>query len=276
MRVKVCSLTDQDFDTKFQKSLIETGFAVVTNHSLDYGLIREAQYAWRSFFLSDDPYKLAYKNSVDPNMGYTALGGEKAVGAQVADIKQFFHWKPWQSLPPEVDHITVSLYEVLEGSISRKLLNALKGIGGNLDYSEVCQNSSNTLLRALYYPALNTCKSQEGAVRAAEHEDINFLTLLVAASAPGLQVLDSQGNWLDVPFEENSIIVNIGDSLQLASGGKLKSTTHRVVNPENIDTDRVSIPLFVHPRPDTILVPGVTAQQFLAQRLNEIYKGGYK
>jgi isopenicillin N synthase-like dioxygenase len=250
---------------------METGFAVVTHHGLDYGLILETQAAWKTFFGKDKSYKNTFLNPSDPNMGYTGFRGEKAVGASTADLKEFYHWKPGQDLPMELASTTCRLYGILEGDIAGRLLYALKGIGSTIDYSKVCQNSNNTLLRSLYYPALAECDVQEGAVRAAAHEDINFITLLVAASAPGLEVMDKSGVWHKVPHEENSIVVNIGDCLQLASGGELKSTTHRVINPEDFTSDRVSIPLFVHPRGNTILAPGITAQQFLDERLKEIY-----
>src|SRR5690606_8271472 len=105
-------------------------------------------------------------------------------------------------------------------------------------------------------------------VRSAAHEDINHITVLVAASAPGLQVLDKEGKWHNVPHEENSIVVNIGDMLQLASGGRYRSTTHRVVN---MPGDRISIPMFVHPNAKTVLAPGKTAAQFLAERIAQIH-----
>jgi len=274
MEVQICSLRDSDFDIKFRQSLMETGFAVITHHGLDYALIGEAQEAWKTFFKKSDEEKNVYVNHLDPNMGYTKFGGEKAVGAQIADLKEFFHWKLFYSLPKELEHVTARLYGVLEGDIAGRLLYALRGIGSEMDYSKVCQNSNNTLLRVLYYPTLKDCGiDQNGAVRAAAHEDINFITLLVAASAPGLQVLDKGGKWHDVPHEQNSIVVNIGDMLQLASGGLLKSTTHRVVNPDNNTSDRLSIPLFIHPHGNTLLAPGITAQQFLNQRLEQIYVG---
>jgi isopenicillin N synthase-like dioxygenase len=93
----------------------------------------------------------------------------------------------------------------------------------------------------------------------------------VAASAPGLQVMDLRGRWHDVPHEENSIAVNIGDMLQLASDGLFKSTTHRVINPSDDTSDRISMPLFIHPHAMTPLAPGITAGQFLQERINEIY-----
>lgn len=264
------------FNQDFTDSIISTGFAVITHHSIDFGLIRETQAGWRDFFNQNKSYKDQFVNEKDSNMGLASFGSEKAIGAEVADIKQFFHWKPGHTIPTEVADITHKLYSLLEGDVAGQLLQALtRSKLVSMDLTEVCRNSNNTLLRAIYYPSLDSIKQMPCAVRAAAHEDINFLTLLVAASAPGLQVKDSQENWFDVPFEDNSIIVNVGDSLQLASNKAFKSTTHRVINPNTNDSDRVSIPLFVHPHGNTMLAPGVTAQQFLNERLNAIYKGGY-
>ncbi|HXN74875.1 MAG TPA: 2OG-Fe(II) oxygenase family protein [Candidatus Acidoferrum sp.] len=168
------------------------------------------------------------------------------------------------------------MFYLLESHLAPQLLQALNGLGSTMDYREVCRGSDNTVFRALYYPALENLKIEEGAVRSSAHEDINFITLLVAASSYGLQVQDKNENWHDVPFEENSIVCNIGDMLQLASGGMLKSTTHRVVNPIKSNQDRISLPLFIHPHGNTLLTPGFTAQQFLNQRLSAIYQKEYK
>jgi isopenicillin N synthase-like dioxygenase len=275
MLVSVCNLRSSDFDHTFRESVINTGFAVLTHHGVDFGLIKETQKGWREFFNSPLSNKDQYVDPLDPNLGYRALGSEKAVGANIADLKMFYHFKPGVTLPPEVDHVTRKLFFLLEDTAGQ-VMRALDGVGSSMRYSQVCEGSDNTILRALYYPPLKDIEPQLGAVRAAEHTDINFLTLLVAASSPGLQVKDVKGNYFDVPFEENSIVVNIGDQLQLASNYAFKSTVHRVVNPSDLASDRLSIPLFVHANSDTMLVPGVTAQQYLTQRLNEIYKGGYK
>jgi isopenicillin N synthase-like dioxygenase len=277
MDVKVISLRSKDFDYDFMESIISTGFAVVKNFGVDLGLIRDTQAGWKEFFNKNRSYKDQFVNSKDSNLGFTGFGGEKAVGAQVADIKEFFHYKPGVQLPDEVSVLTQKLYSLLEGDVSGRLLHTLnRNESIPVDFVEVCRNSNNTLMRAIYYPSLDSIKQEPGAVRAAAHEDINILTLLVAASAPGLEVQDNVGRWHSVPFEENSLIVNAGDMLQLASGGRFKSTTHRVVNPDNSNSDRLSIPLFVHANGDTILVPGITAQQYLDERLNAIYQKGYK
>jgi isopenicillin N synthase-like dioxygenase len=268
MEVKVCNLRDNNFDSDFVNSVMNTGFAVITHHGIDHGFIKETQMAWRLFFLSHPDHKLSFINEQDPNMGYKGMKQEKAVGASQADLKEFFHWKPGQKMPAEVWALTQHMFYQLE-DVGQKILSVLD-LHGDTDYTKACFESDNTILRTLYYPAMDFT-AEQGAVRAAAHEDINFITLLVAASSPGLQVLDKKGVWYDVPHEENSIVVNIGDMLQLASKGIYKSTTHRVVNPETSASDRISMPLFVHPHGSTLLADGITAQQYLNQRLEEIY-----
>jgi len=262
MDVKVCNVRSNSFGIDFKDSVRETGFAVVTHHGVDHGLIKESQRVWREFFLSSLDYKNEFASTTDGNQGYKGMKTEKAVGAKVADLKEFYHWRPGKRIPPGVDTTTVRLFAQLE-DLGLQMLS-------ELDWRACCDGSNNTILRTIYYPAMDF-SAEPGAVRSAAHEDINFITLLVAASAPGLQVLDSKGKWHDVPHEENSIVVNIGDMLQLASRGVYKSTTHRVVNPSDSRSDRISMPLFVHPHSDTLLADGFTAGQFLAQRIAEIY-----
>lgn len=278
MEVKVCNLRDNDFNTKFIGSILNTGFAVITHHGIDFGLIKETQDAWRTFFKKPVDEKEVYLNVRNRNMGYNSFGTEKGLGASKPDLKEFFHWKPSESLPAEVAALTQKMFYLLEAHLAPQFLQALNGLGSDMNYNEVCQGSNNTIIRSLYYPALKDVVVEEGAVRSSAHEDINFLTLLVAATSAGLQVLDKNGKWHAVPHEENSVVVNVGDMLQLASGGLLKSTTHRVTNPANSSSDRISMPLFVHPHGNTILTPGLTAQQFLNQRIEAIstYKGDTK
>ncbi len=269
MNVQVVDLKSEEFEFQFIQSLKETGFAVLINHGIDYKDIQDASKEWRQFFLSDEIHKKAFINHENPNMGFKPMRQETAVGAKTSDLKSFYHYAPGNRLPPNTWAITLHLFQALD-DIGQKLLQAIDKDDPGKNYAESCWESDQTLFRSLYYPALDFCKEPD-AVRAAAHEDINMLTLLVAASAPGLEVLDRNGNWLAVPFEQNSIIVNVGDSLQLASDGKYKSTTHRVVNPKDNTSDRVSMPLFIGPHNDTVLAPGVIAKQYLDERLEQIY-----
>lgn len=270
MNVKICDFKATSFSQDFHDSVLETGFAVITNHDINRNLIKSTQRDWRKFFLSDLEHKNSFASTTDGNQGYKGMKSEKAVGATVADLKEFYHWRPGKILPPTVTANTAKVFKQLEeiGLVCLKVLDYYNNF--DTEYASCCEGSDNTILRTLYYPAMDFAQ-EPGAVRAAAHEDINFITLLVAATAPGLQVKDKDGNWHDVPHEENSIVVNIGDQLQLASNGAYQSTTHRVINPTDGTTDRISMPMFIHPASDTVLAPGITAGEFLAQRIAEIY-----
>lgn len=276
MDVKVVDFKSDAFEKDFVESVEKTGFVVVTQHGIEDSLIRSIQSQWREFFLDDQIYKNLFINEKDGNLGYKGMRSEKAVGSKVPDLKEFFHWKPGHILPGNVKEKTVELYEQLD-RLGIYMLSVIddynRSNGEYTTYASDCTRGDNTLLRTLYYPAMDF-SSDPNAVRAAAHEDINHITLLVAATAPGLQVLDKAGNWHGVPHEENSIVVNIGDMMQLQSNGRYKSTTHRVVNPENNTEDRISMPLFIHPHGHTRLSPDKTAKQFLDERLAEIYGVG--
>ena len=133
------------------------------------------------------------------------------------------------------------------------------------------KDSGQTLLRVLHYPPLKG-EEEPDAIRAAAHGDINLLTVLPAANEPGLQVQRKDGSWMDVPCDFGTLIVNIGDMLQEASGGYYPSTIHRVINPEGADMtrSRISLPLFLHPRPDVVLSERYTAESYLQERLREL------
>ena len=131
------------------------------------------------------------------------------------------------------------------------------------------KNTPSTLLRILNYPPLKG-DEEDGAIRAQAHGDINLLTLLVGATDSGLQVQDLNGNWHDVPTDRQSIAVNIGDMLELCTESFYQSTLHRVINPVGHNNARLSMPLFLHARPDVKLKGDFTAGEFLKQRLSEI------
>lgn len=274
MEVKVANLRSNDFEKDLIDSVVNTGFVVVTHHGIDASMIRESQKGWREFFLKEQMFKNLFINEKDGNMGYKGMRTEKAVGATKADLKEFYHWKPGQFMPQDVWAETLRLFHQLE-DVSQQILRVIDKEnhrqGEYTNYADDCYQSDNTILRTLYYPAMDF-NSEPDAVRAAAHEDINHITLLVAASAPGLQVMDKADKWHDVPHEENSIVVNIGDMMQLQSQGRYKSTTHRVINPENNRQDRISMPMFVHPHSHTLLAPGKTAGEFLKERIAEIYQ----
>ena len=131
------------------------------------------------------------------------------------------------------------------------------------------KDSAQTMLRALRYPPV-----ESGMVlpRAAAHEDINFLTIMPASDGPGLELQLSDGEWIEVVNRPSQVVVNIGDMLQEATEGFLRSTTHRVATPDEglAASGRMSLRLFLHPTPEAALFSRYTAGSYLSERLHEL------
>jgi isopenicillin N synthase-like dioxygenase len=195
----------------------------------------------------------------------------------VKDIKEYFHYYPWGQCPEDLRD-ELQAYYSQASSLASELLGWVEAFspeevrsGYREPLPNMINNSDQTLLRVLHYPPFDG-NEEPGAIRAAAHGDINLLTILPAASEPGLQVLSKTGEWLDVPAEFGNLIVNIGDMLQEASAGYFPSTIHRVINPVGGATkkSRISLPLFLHPRPDVVLSDRYTADSYLNERLREL------
>lgn len=259
----------------FSQSLKETGFAVLTNHPISPNLIEQAYQSWVNFFNSD--HKKDYTYQKPKQDGYFPFGTENAKNSSVSDLKEFYHFYLNGKQPPETQEITLALFSELiyMASILLKWVESHLPTTIATDLSmplhQMITNSENILLRILHYPPLHHA-IQAGAVRAAAHEDINLLTLLPAATAPGLEVLDAEGRWHAVSCDKGNVVVNVGDMLQKSTQGYYKSTTHRVVNPihANENVSRYSMPLFLHARPEVLIAPNLTAQTYLHERLRQI------
>jgi isopenicillin N synthase-like dioxygenase len=257
------------------RSLRGTGFAVVTGHPVPTGLMEQAYAEWERFFAS--PEKHSFTFDVKRQDGYFPFRSENAKGYPQKDLKEFFHVYPGTVLPGWMSDATRRLHGALS-ALAGELLALVEDhtpeavrAGLSMPLRKMVDGSPQTLFRILHYPPLSG-REEEGAVRAAAHEDINLITLLVAATAPGLQVLDARGRWRDVPADAGSIVVNSGDTLQMATGGHYRSTTHRVVNPtgEEARRPRLSMPLFLHPWPKVRLSATHTVGEYLEERLREI------
>jgi isopenicillin N synthase-like dioxygenase len=276
MRVLTVDYHNKDASEVFTQSLINTGFAVVKNHPLDFNLVRDVYKEWQKFFASSEKNKYLY----DPEKqdGYFPTStSEVAKGYTIKDLKEFYHIYPWGRYPTEISQKTRELYHEL----SQMAAILLQWVDENtprevrekfsMPLSDMITDSSRTLLRIIHYPPLRG-DEESGAVRAAAHEDINLITLLPASTAPGLQVKDVNNNWHDVPCDPESIVVNAGDMLQMCSDYYYRSTTHRVMNPigEAMKESRLSMPLFLHPRDEVRLSPVHTAKSYLFERLKEL------
>lgn len=258
----------------FCHSLRETGFAVLSHHPIATQLIDQAYQQWQAFFYSDTKHDYTYQKP--SQAGYFPFRTESAKDRKISDLKEFFHFYPWGQVPPSLRAISLTMYEHLH-QLAATLLQWIEGflpypISAKLSMplKTMIDNNPNTLLRILHYPPLDH-DTEEEAVRAAAHEDINLITLLPAATAPGLEVLDTQGHWYAVPCDPGNIVVNAADMLQMCTQHYYKSTSHRVVNPDTAENiSRFSMPFFLHPRDDVPLSQTHTAKEYLHERLRAI------
>ncbi len=262
-----------DAPARFVDSLRETGFAVLVDHPIPWRVVEQVHADWRSYFDADDKDRWLAGERQDGY--YPPDRSETAVGATVADLKEFFHWYPWGRKPFEGataelhrrgTKLATELLHWIDTQLPRDVRNALEQ-----SLSSMLEGSTRTMVRVVHYPPL-TGDEPAGAVRAAAHEDINFLTLLPAATEPGLEVLAGDGTWMQVDPDPGALIVNVGDGLQLATRQWFRSTSHRVVNPADAvaNTSRISTPLFLHPADGARLGDGWTALAFLQERIRAI------
>ncbi len=284
-------------------SLRRWGFVSLSSHGVDQRCLEEAYQAARLAFHLTEAQKRRYEDVEGGRQrGYTPLLMERAKGQSLGDLKEFWHIGRELSddhtyratgvmksnlFPrevPEFQSSMLTLYSAMD-QLAHQMLRVIEHYleipDGALD---ALASEGNSVLRVLNYPELERFQSREaGSVRAAAHEDINLLTLLPAATQPGLQLLTRQGDWLDIVPPAGAIILDTGDMMNVITGGALPATTHRVVNPPGESTEaRLSMPFFMHPRPDARLIPlgrhsgdqeieglGLTAIEFLSRRLSE-------
>lgn len=260
----------------FVESLRETGFGVLKNHPIRQELVSSIYQNWQVFFNGET--KMDFEYDKEKQDGYFPPSvSEVAKGFKAKDIKEYYHYYPWGRCPASLLE-EISTYYKEATTLAAELLGWVEhhspaSVSDKFSQplSSMIEDSQQTLLRILHYPPLQGDEAPD-AIRAAAHEDINLLTVLPAANEPGLQVKGKDGNWIDVPCDFGNLIVNIGDMLQEASGQYFPSTTHQVINPEGQDQSksRISLPLFLHPKPEVVLSERYTADSYLKERLAEL------
>ncbi|MBL7664349.1 MAG: isopenicillin N synthase family oxygenase [Bacteriovoracaceae bacterium] len=286
---------------KFVDSLMyglkDYGFITLVDHTVDSKLCKKAYDVVHEFFQQPTSYKEKFVCLEGGGQrGFTAFGKEHAKDSKFPDLKEFWHvgrqvsdehkfrkYYPknvWPEGMPEFKEVLSKLYN----SLDQTSVILLEAIGKGLDvpegYFKEMVTLGNSILRPIHYPP--TKNAPMGSVRAAAHEDINLITILMGATTSGLELLDHDGTWLPVETREGELIVDTGDMMEVITNGVLKATTHRVVNPDDSGTTRYSMPFFVHPHPETLLDPlascragglkyqPINSHEFLLQRIREI------
>ncbi|HEX7111663.1 MAG TPA: 2-oxoglutarate and iron-dependent oxygenase domain-containing protein [Mizugakiibacter sp.] len=280
----------------------EFGFCCISGHSIPASLIDGAYDAFKRFFALPTDVKMKYHVPGGGGArGYTPFGVETAKDSSYPDLKEF--WHIGREIPRDSRHADImapnlwptevpgfrehgyALYQALDQLGSRVLRALALHIGLPEHWFDDKTDSGNSILRPIHYPPIE--QDEVPNVRSGAHEDINLITLLVGASAEGLEVLTREGRWLPITTQGDAIVVNIGDMLQRLTNHVYPSTTHRVVNPPNANArkPRYSVPFFLHPNPDFLIdvLPScvgadnpsrypepITAHGYLQQRLREI------
>jgi len=290
----------QDLGEAFQN----IGFVAIKNHGLSDELTKKLYESVKEFFDLPDEVKQQYERmELAGQRGYIGKGKEHAKGRNTGDLKEFYHVGqelptieleaenyPENIWPAEVSEFkatTLAAYRALEKAGQSMLRAIALYLGFDENYFDDKVHNGNSILRQIhYFPIADPDSVPADAVRAAEHGDINLITLLMGASADGLQVLRRDGKWIPITALPEQVVVNVGDMLSRHTNNKLKSTIHRVVNPprELMHTSRYSIPFFMHPRTEMDLTclescidaenpkayTDITAGEFLTERLIEL------
>jgi isopenicillin N synthase-like dioxygenase len=291
----------RDFVDKLGDAFHRVGFVGVINHGIPQEKIDAFYNASKMFFSLPVSTKEKYEISgLAGQRGYTSFGKEHAKQSMVADLKEFF--QIGQFVPQDhplkheyPDNVNIEEAPEFFGQ-GKDLYRAFEEAGGHLlraiaihlgldeSFFDDKIKDGNSILRSIHYPPIT--QEPKSAIRSEQHEDINLITLLVGASAGGLQLLTSDNEWLEIMPQEGEIVINVGDMLQRLTNNYLKSTTHRVVNPpkESWHVPRLSIPFFLHPQssmdltclPSTVTAERplayepITAGDYLDERLREI------
>ena len=281
-------------------SLAEYGFVAIEGHGVPRDLIYENYSNFQRFFELDEETKKKYEDAENGRRrGYTSFGVEHAKNSTKPDLKEFFHLgrdltpghplqgrvvdNIWPEEMPELQRKGLKLFESLDTCASHILEAFSLYLGQDGDYLPSMSKDGSSIIRVIHYPV---CEGfdEPGVMRAAQHEDINLMTLLPESTASGLELLTREGEWLPIHAIEGQMIVDTGDMMRRLTNATIPATTHRVVNPEGSPTPRYSMPFFVHPHPDAMLsvlescVPEgeepkfdpITSEEFLMERLKEI------
>lgn len=291
----------QKFIKEIGEAYEEIGFVALKGHFLTDELSENLYKEVKNFFALPDTVKQQYEiEGIGGQRGYTSFGKESAKGRTEGDLKEFWHFgqevvnndRLKEEYPdnvivnevPNFNKTGMETYKMLEKTAIYVLRALALYIGLDEFYFDKYVTNGNSILRPIHYPPI--IGEPKGAVRAAAHGDINLITLLMGASASGLEVQNKQGEWVPVTALPEQLVINVGDMLERLTNNKLRSTIHRVVNPpkEDWDKPRYSIPFFTHPisemslncLPECIdnehpkMYDDITAGEFLNERLREL------
>ena len=253
---------------------LETGFVYV-RHDLPEVLLDQAYAQLAEFFTLPTASKLeATSPGASGQTGYTGLLVETAASSDHPDWKEMLNWGrelpaghplrvkfprsyPDQVLPeaqvPGISEVLYRFHDSIQDLQRRILRIVADGLGAHEDFFEEMLQGGPTLTRAIRYPAMAEAPGEQH-VWAAAHGDINLITALPRATAPGLQVRVGE-EWVDAVAPDGYVIINTGMMLERLTNGVIPNGIHRVVAAPGYEGERYSVVQFLHPRPWTLLQP---------------------
>ena len=262
MSVPIIDFKSESVLDEIRKAYTTVGFAVFTNTltSEDKKTMDNWFKTMKDFFELPLETKQKYSYRKENNLGYSVMGAENVDPTAPKDMKESFNYNNTRmpdELWPNPGWVPGFKHKALESIkiADRLALDILQKFDTILSCGttlvDAHQNMYNTT-RIIHYPAYEG-KLEDRQMRIGEHSDYGTITLLWQINdVPGLQVQDLKGVWHPVPFEEDGVVVNIGDLLQRWTNDYFVSTKHRVVN-THIHMPRYSMPHFVDPTPGTIV-----------------------
>ena len=232
----------KNFVLDLGKAFESIGFAAIEGHDFTNADRDLLQNVIKEFFNQDNEFKMkSFVPGAKGQRGFTPFGTEHAKGETRPDLKEFFQWGPMNAAERGLDkNVLVPNIENMDNAVSIAY-NKLERIGHQLmkaiasylsleeNFFESYLNQGHSIFRAIHYPGQKDF-TQKG-IRAAAHEDINLITLLMGASAEGLELLNKDDEWVPIHVTSDVLVINVGDMLQRLTNNTMRSTTHRVVNP---------------------------------------------
>ncbi len=291
----------QAFAQELGTSFVEYGFAIIRDHGIPEDLIHRAEEKAKQFFaLPEEVKNKYYVEGQGGARGYTPFGIETAKGFKAHDLKEFWHVgrelaeghkfrevmadNIWPAEVQDFRNTFTQLYAAFDEAGVKVLRAIARFLKVDEEYFTDTVRDGNSVMRLLHYPAQSEPTGEH--IRAAAHEDINTITLLLGAEEAGLELKTKDGRWIPVSPKPGELVINIGDMLQRLTNGVLRSTSHRVVNPapDRASHARYSMPFFLHFRPDFMIeaLPGtvpageqpkwapISSHEYLQERLREI------
>ena len=283
-------------------TLRDVGFAYLVGHGIDDALVAELRAQSRAFFAKP----AAEKDKVAINAwhrGYMAPNSSTIVTSSVAKVKKPNQSETFMALhelaPDDPDRIAgkplqgpnqwpddqpalraaALAYMAAMEALARRLTGLVAlGLGLPETVFDRFFAKPTVWLRLLHYPPQ---PEEAGLFGSAPHTDYGFLTLLAQDEVGGLEVRNAAGDWIAAPPVAGSFVLNVGDILAHWSGGRLRSTPHRVVNRSG--RERYSQPFFFDPAMDATIEPLVPAldpagqasplrfEEYVMERLDKNY-----